>query len=79
MGDTQTPVVKVYGDSTGSNRNDCKRGWVSGDTSIIHMQQTILKVKMENGKVLSDIGLISRTTRLQNNFTQPICLLLGLP
>ena len=57
--DTKTPVVKVSGDPTGSNRNHCKtRGWISRDTYIIHMQKTTLKVTMENGKVLSDIGLI---------------------
>ena len=57
--DTKTPVVKVSGDPTGSNRNHCKtRGWISRDTFIIHMQKTTLKVTMENGKVLSDMGLI---------------------
>ena len=57
--DTKTPVVKVSGDPTGSNRNHCKtKGWVSRDTFIIDMQKTTLKVTMENGIVLSDIGLI---------------------
>ena len=57
--DTKTPVVKVSGDPTGSNRNHCKtRGWISRDTFIIHMQKTTLKITMENGKVLSDMGLI---------------------
>ena len=57
--DTKTPVVKVSGDPTGSNRNHCKiEGWISIDTFIIHMQRTTLKVTMENGKVLSDMGLI---------------------
>ena len=57
--DTKTPVVKVSGDPTGSNRNHCKtRGWISRDTFIIHMQKTTLKVTIENGKVLSDMGLI---------------------
>ena len=57
--DTKTPVVKVSGDPTGSNRNHCKtRWWISRDTFIIHMQKTTLKVMMENGKVLSDMGLI---------------------
>ena len=57
--DTITPVVKVTDDLTGSNRNHCKtRGWISRDTFIIHMQRTTLKVTMENGKVLSDMGLI---------------------
>ena len=59
-GDTKTPVVKVSGDPTGSNRNHCKtKGWISRVTFIIHMQKkTTLKVMMENGKVLSDIGLM---------------------
>ena len=57
--DTKTPVVKVSRDPTGSNRNHCKtRGWISRDTFIIHMQKTTLKVTIENGKVLSDMGLI---------------------
>ena len=57
--DTKTPVVKVSGDPTGSNTNHCKtRGWISRDTFIIHMQKTTPKVTMENGKVLSDMGLI---------------------
>ena len=57
--DTKTPVVKVKGDPTGSNRNHCKtRGWITRDTFIIHMQKTTLKVTIENGKVLSDMGLI---------------------
>ena len=57
--DTKTPVVKVTGDPTGSNRNHCKtRVWISRDTFIIHIQKTTLKVTMENGKVLSDMGLI---------------------
>ena len=48
---TKTPVVKVSGDPTGSNRNQCKtRGWISRDTFIIHMQRTTLKVTMEKGK-----------------------------
>ena len=57
--DTKSPVVKVSGDPTGSNRNHCKtKGWISRDTFIIHIQKTTLKVTMENGKVLSDMGLI---------------------
>ena len=57
--DTKTPVVKVSGDPTGSNRNHCKtKGWFSRDTFFIHMQKTTLKVTMEIGKVLSDMGLI---------------------
>ena len=57
--DTKTPVVKVTGDPTGSNRNHCKtRGWISRDTFIIHMQKTTPKVTMENGKALSEMGMI---------------------
>ena len=57
--DTKTPVVKVSGDPTGSNRNHCKtRGWISKDTFFIHMQKTTLKFTIENGKGLSDMGLI---------------------
>ena len=57
--DTKTLVVKVSGDPSGSNRNHCKtRGWISRDTFIIHTQKTTLKVTMENGKVLSDMGSI---------------------
>ena len=56
--DTKTPVVKVSGDPTGSNRNDCNtKVWISRDTFIIHMQETTLKVTIENGKVLYDMGL----------------------
>ena len=47
------------GDLTGSNKNHCKaKGWISWDTFIFHMQKTTLKVTMENGNVLSDMGLI---------------------
>ena len=57
--DTKTPIVKVSGDPTDSNRNHCKtRGWIFCDTFIIHMQNTTLKNTMENGKVLSDMGLL---------------------
>ena len=57
--DTKTPVVKVSGDPAASKRNHCKtKGWISRDTFIIHLQKTTLKVTMENGKVLSDMGLI---------------------
>ena len=57
--DTKTPVVKVSGDPTGSNRNHCKtKGWISRDTFLIHMQKTTLKLTMENGKVSSDMGLL---------------------
>ena len=42
----------------GSDRNHCKtNGWISRDIFIIHMQKSTLKITIENGKVLSDIGL----------------------
>ena len=54
---TKTPVAKVSGDPTDSNRNPCKtKGWISRDTFIIHMHKTTLKVTIENEKVLSDMG-----------------------
>ena len=57
--DTKIPVVKISGDPTGSNRNHCKtKCWISRDTFIIHMQKTTLKVTIENGKVLSNMGFI---------------------
>ena len=57
--DTKTPFVKVSGDPTCSNRTKCiTKGWISHDTFFIHMQRAILKVTMENGKVLSGKGLI---------------------
>ena len=57
--DTKTPVFKVAGDPTGSNRNHCKtKGWISRETFTIHMQKTTLKITIENVKVLSDMGLI---------------------
>ena len=57
--DTKTPVVKVSGDPTASNRNHCKtKGWISRNTFIIHMQKTTLRVTMETGKVSSDMALI---------------------
>ena len=55
--DTKTPVVKVSGDPTGSNRNHCKtKGWISRDTFIIHKQKTTLKVTIENGKIIIRYG-----------------------
>ena len=49
--DTKPPVVKVSGDPTDSNRNQCKRkGWISRDNFNFHMQETTLKVTMETEK-----------------------------
>ena len=82
--DTKTPVVKVSGDPTGSNRNHCKtEGWISRDIFIFHMQKN--NTKSHDGKRKSvirygiDFTLCSRRSRLRNNFTRPICLYLGLP
>ena len=40
-------------------RNECDgNGWIARDTLLPHMQTTTLKVMLENGKVLSDTGLV---------------------
>ena len=42
---------------SGTNRNHCEgRGWVTRGTFLLHMQRTILKVRMSTGKVLPDSG-----------------------
>ena len=57
--DTKNPIVKTYGDTSDDYRNECDgKGWITRDTFLPHMQTTTLKAKLENGKVLSDIGLI---------------------
>ena len=57
--DTKNPIVKTYGDTSDDYRNECDgKGWITRDTLLPHMQTTTLKVTLENGKVLSDIGLI---------------------
>ena len=57
--DTKNPIVKTTGDTSDDYRNECDgRGWITRDTFLPHMQTTTLKVTMENGKVLSDMGLI---------------------
>ena len=57
--DTKDPIVKTYGDTSDDYRNDCDgKGWITRDTFLPHMQTTTLKVTLENGKVLSDSGLI---------------------
>ena len=57
--DTKNPIVKTYGDTSDDYRNECDgKGWITRDTFLPHMQTTTLKVTLENGKVLSDIGLI---------------------
>ena len=57
--DIKTPIVKTTGDTSDDYRNECdRRGWITRDTFLPHMQTTTLTVTMENGKVLSDRGLI---------------------
>ena len=57
--DTKDPIVNSYGDTSDDYRNECDvNGWITRDTFLPHMQTTTLKVTLENGKVLSDIGLI---------------------
>ena len=57
--DTKNPIVKTYGDTSDDYRNECDgKGWITRDTFLPHMQTTTLKVTLENGKVLSDTGLI---------------------
>ena len=56
--DTKNPVVKFCGDTSDDYENECdRRGWITCDTFLPHMQTTTLKVTLENGKVLSDTGL----------------------
>ena len=57
--DTKNPNVKTYGDTSDDYRNECDgKVWITRDTFFPHMQTTTLKVTLENGKVLSDSGLI---------------------
>ena len=57
--DTKDPIVKTYGDTSDDYRNECDvKGWITRDTFLPHMQTTTLKVTLDNGKVLSDAGLI---------------------
>ena len=57
--DTKDPFVKTYGDTSDDYRNECDgKSWITRDTFLPHMQTTTLKVTLENGKGLSDSGLI---------------------
>ena len=57
--DTKNPIVKTYGDTSDDYKDECDgKGWITRDTFLPHMQTTTLKVTIENGKVLSDTGLI---------------------
>ena len=56
--DTNNPVVETIDDtSDGYGKNFHGKGWITDETFIPHMQKTVPKVTMENGKVLSDTGL----------------------
>ena len=53
--DTKNPIVTTYGSTSDNIRNHCfKPGCITRDTLLPHMQPTTLKVRMSNGKVLSD-------------------------
>ena len=57
--DTKDPIVETYGDTSDDYRTECDgKGWITRDKLLPHMQTTTLKVTLENGKVLSDSGLI---------------------
>ena len=57
--DSKNPIVKTYRDTGDDYRNECDgKGWITRDSFLPHMQTTTLKVTLENGKVLSDTGLI---------------------
>ena len=57
--DTKNLIVKASGDTRDNYRNECDgEGWITRDTFLHHMQTTTLEVTLENGKVLSDTGLI---------------------
>ena len=57
--DTRNPIVQTTGDTSFDYRNECYgRFWITHDTFLPHMQKTTLKVTLENGKVLSDTGLM---------------------
>ena len=57
--DTKDPTEKTYGDTGDDYRKECDgKSWITCDTFLPHMQTTTLKVTLENGKVLSDTGLI---------------------
>ena len=57
--DTKNPIVKTYGDTSEDYRNECDgKGWITQDIFLPHLQTTTLKVTLENGKVLSDTGLL---------------------
>ena len=53
-------MVKQSGDTSVDHKIECDgEGWITYDTFLLHMQTTNLKITLENGKTLSDTGLIS--------------------
>ena len=57
--DTKNPIVKPTGDTSHGYRNECDgRGRITPDTFLPQMQTTTPKGMLENGKFLSDTGLI---------------------
>ena len=57
--DTKNSIVKTSGDTSKDYKIERDgRGWITRDTFLPHLQTTSLKVTLENGKVLSDTGLI---------------------
>ena len=53
--DTKYPIVITDGSTSNNKRNHCiARGWITRDTFLPDMQRTTLKVRMSNGKSLSD-------------------------
>ena len=57
--DTKNTIVKTSGDTGDDYRNECDgKGWITRDTFLPHMLTTTLKVTLEDGNVLSDIGSI---------------------
>ena len=57
--DTKSPIVKTSVDTSDDYRNEWDgRSWISRETFLPHMQTTTLKMTLENGKVISDTGLV---------------------
>ena len=57
--DTKNHIVKIFGDTSDDYRNECDgKSWIGRDTFHPHMQTPTLNVTLENGKVLSDTGLV---------------------
>ena len=57
--DTKDPFSISFGDISEDYGIECDgKRWITCDTLLPHMQTTTLKGTLENGKVLSDTGLI---------------------